>query len=106
MLRYYKPAALDFLRDLEMPMREIVRDGSYTNGKYASELATKIAERTHYAHAISFGSGTQAIFLLARWFWKLGFRRILAPAFTWPSTYKPFEWTGYHVRFCDINRET
>jgi len=112
MLRYYKPPAIV---DVEKPLDAediiekidgILVDGAYTKGSYANQLASKIAERTGYEYAIHVGSGTAAIFLLARWYWKQGYRKIRVPAFTWCSTYKPFDWLGYKIRFVDIDRET
>ena len=109
MLRYYKPKTIPFYKGVSRlyeQIESIIRSGSYTNGAFSSSLCTSIAERTGYANAIPLGSGTQAIFMIARWYWNKGYRKIRVPAFTWPSTYKPFEWLGYKVRFVDIDRDT
>ena len=106
-LRYHVP--LDLGKDkfaVAQKLHNLLETRQFTNGYHADELAEKIENYTGYDHAIPFGQGTHAIFILARWYRKLGYRRIRAPAFTWPSTYLPFEWCSYRVRFVDINPET
>ena len=106
-LRYHVP--LDLGKDkfaVAQKFHNLVETRQFTKGEAADDLASKIANYTSYDYAIPFGQGTHAIFILARWYRKLGYRRICAPAFTWPSTYLPFEWCGYRVRFVDINSET
>src|SRR3990167_9431412 len=106
-LRYHVP--LDLGKDkfaVAQKLHNLLETRQFTKGEDADELASKIANYTGYDHAIPFGQGTHAIFLIARWYRKLGYRRIRAPAFTWPSTYLPFEWCGYRVGFVDINPET
>src|SRR3990167_8909404 len=106
-LRYHVPLDLD--KDkfaVAQKFHNLLETRQFTKGEAADDLASKIANYTGYDYAIPFGQGTHAIFILARWYRKLGYRRIRSPAFTWPSTYLPFEWCGYRVRFVDINPET
>ena len=108
-LRFYKPFRLEdfaFTSESHNDIRQIIHEGAYTKGHFVSRLCNQIQEYTGYAHAIPFGGGTGAILALARWYLKLGYRTIRAPAFTWPSTYKPFEWLGYDIQFVDINKDT
>jgi len=108
MLRYHIPLGLspEQMGHLHSNLQGLLASRGYTKGTLVRELALDIEDRTGYEHAIPLGSGTSALCILARWYWKKGFRRIRAPAFTWPSTYKPFEWCGYQVKFVDIDPET
>src|SRR3990167_7352256 len=106
-LRYHVP--LDLGKDkfaVAQKFHNLLETRQFTKGEAADDLASKIANYTGYDYAIPFGQGTHAIFILARWYRRFGYRRIRAPAFTWPSTYLPFEWCGYRVSFVDINPET
>lgn len=103
---YYKPFELAHRPHLSQRIADILDSRQFTKGNLSAKLALLIAERTHYKHGIPFSSGTAALFLLGKWYYKQGFRRIRVPAFTWPSTYQPFSWLGYGIKFVDINRET
>lgn len=105
---YHRPLALpsDTNNRFRTQALKLLWNGQYTKGKLSDELALKVAERTGYEFAIPLGSGTAALFILARWYWKQGYRSLRVPAFTWCSTYKPFDWLGYKIRFADIDRET
>src|SRR3990167_8606832 len=106
-LRYHVP--LDLGKDkfaVAQKFHNLLETRQFTKGEAIDELASKIANYTGYDYAIPFGQGTHAIFVLARWYRRFGYRRIRSPAFTWPSTYLPFEWCGYGVGFVDINPET
>src|SRR5207244_1470559 len=80
--------------------------GSFTKGDYVETLSDELRTITGYNHCILFGAGTHAIFVLARWYKAMGYKRIVCPAFTWPSTYLPFDWCGFQVKFIDIHPET
>ena len=69
-------------------------------------LTERIKEITRYEYAIPFGSCTTAIMALSRWYRKRGKRKLIAPAFTWLSTYVPFRWSGFGIRFVDIDKDT
>ena len=108
MIPYHRPFSLpsDTGNRFRTQSLKLLWNGQYTRGKLSDELAIKIAERTGYEFAIPVGSGTAALFILARWYWKKGYRKIRVPAFTWCSSYKPFDWLGYKIQFVDIDRET
>src|SRR3990167_10794399 len=106
-LRYHVP--LDLGKDkfaVAQKFHNLLETRQFTKGEAADDLASKIGNYTGYDYAIPFGQGTHAIFVLARWYRRFGYRRMRTPAFTWPSTYLPFEWCDYKVTFVDINPET
>ena len=108
-LRFYKPYQLYPYSDESLGLYEwdqIIENGTYTKGEFVKQFTDAIQKRTGYEYAIATGSGTASLFLLARYYFKKGFRKIRVPAFTWPSTYLPFSWLGFKVRFVDIDRET
>lgn len=107
-LRYYKPAMLTHAEEAPVlqSFKKILWSGRLTSGECGTWLAEEIGEMNGYEYAIPFGQCTHAIFVLARWFKHLGYKRLWTPAFTWPSTWKPFAWCGYDIRFVDIDKET
>jgi len=108
MIPYHKPPSLDdsTLHAFLSMVEDAVDSGRYTKGNLSTTLAERIAQYHGYEHAIPFGQATHAIAVLVRWYRKQRFRKMIVPAFTWPSTYVPFLWSGFEVRFCDINRQT
>jgi len=105
---YYRPPSLtaEDRASLNRDIYDILSSGQYTKGELASHLATIIAMRAKYDHAIPLAQATHGIMILARWFRSRGYRKIRVPAFTWPSSYMPFVWLGDHVRFVDIDPKT
>src|SRR3990167_6500593 len=108
MIPYHRPPKLDDAEaDIHTDRVINARDsGRYTKGELSVELASKIAQFSGYEYAIPFGQATHAIAVLARWYRRQRFRKMIVPAFTWPSTYVPFLWSDFDVRFCDIVRKT
>ena len=106
-VRYYVPAAMGKERyTFSGDVGEILDAREFTKGERARRLARSIGDITGYEYAIPMGQGTHAIFILARWFKHNGFDKIRVPAFTWPSTYLPFQWLGFDVEYVDIDAET
>src|SRR3972149_1962079 len=108
MIPCHRPPKLDdaTLQAFLSMVEDAVNSGRYTKGNLSQVLSERIAKYHGYEYAIPFGQATHAISILARWYRKQRFRKMIAPAFTWPSTYVPFLWSGFEVRFCDIDRDT
>ena len=105
---YYVPKRLNAIKHgrLLRTYDRLIEEGRYTNGDLAGKLAEKIRKRTGYQHAVPMGQATHAIFVLAKWYKTLEYKTIWTPAFTWPSTYVPFQWLGYTTKFVDVDPET
>src|SRR3990167_9054743 len=106
MIPYHKPPQLAVPNLFRALVTDRLNAGRYTRGDLSALLADHIAKHHGYEYAIPFGQATHAIAVLARWYRKQRFRKMIVPAFTWPSTYVPFLWSGFDVRFCDIDRKT
>ena len=108
MIPYHVPKGLSYPKTQRLlrTYDELINEGRYTNGDLAGKLAEKIRKRTGYQHAIPMGQATHAIFVLAKWYKTLEYKTIWTPAFTWPSTYVPFQWLDYMTKFVDVDPET
>lgn len=104
-ISYNKPA-LDICPGIITDIETIVNSGWVSNGIFVETLENKIKELFNVKYVLACNNATQGLIISLK---AAGWRnkRVLAPAFTWPSTVYAIECnTGNRVVFGDIRKDT
>lgn len=104
-IRFSKPMISLEEEDYER-IKEVINSGWVSIGKYVEELENEFKKRFGVKHAIACSSCTQGLIIALK---ACGWRnkRIVVPAFTWPSTIYALESNiGNKPVFCNIDPKT
>jgi dTDP-4-amino-4,6-dideoxygalactose transaminase len=85
----------------------VLRSGQLMNGNYTVEFENWLARRNHSDYAVTCGSGTQALELLAHYYKESESHetpRVLIPSLTYCATANAFMRAGWDITFVDTDR--
>ena len=87
---------------------DVLSTGGVMEGPRSAELEQWLQDRTGYQHAVLCHSGTQALEIIARFFyqrlsvWNDQQRRVLIPDFTYPATANAWINAGWQIQLVDV----